>query len=267
MAEPVWKTPVPLTSPPVSDAPEDLEEGPGVTVLRFVERADGGVEQVEIPLTPEIFLNPRIGDQMTQGRRHVDTALALTSLFQNHLRAEPDVIVLCDVKHRFGPGRRQPSPDVSVIRGVRNPKADRNSFDLRKEGVSPCLIVEIVSPLSSRIRRVDLVDKVEIYRRAGVEEYVIADSTIRDRRYRLLGYRLDRAGRYRSIRPDDQGRVLSETTGVWFQVSPEGERIFLLEYPGGRRLLNLEETDDARREAEAEIARLRQELERLRGES
>lgn len=245
-----------------------------MTVLRFVERADGGVEQVEIPLTPEIFLNPRIGDQMTQGRRHIDTALALTSLFQNHLRAEPDVIVLCDVKHRFGPGRRQPSPDVSVIRGVRNPKADRNSFDFRKEGVSPCLIVEIVSPLSSRIRRVDLVDKVEIYRRAGVKEYVIADSTIRDRRYRLLGYRLDRSGRYRSIRPDAEGRLLSETTGVWFQVSPEGDRIFLLEHPSGRRLLNLEETDDARREAEervnsaeAELARLRQELERLRGES
>lgn len=245
-----------------------------MTVLRFVERADGGVEQVEIPLTPEIFLNPRIGDQMTQGRRHIDTALALTALFQNHLRSEPDVIVLCDVKHRLGPGRSQPSPDVSVIRGVRNPKADRNSFDLRKEGVSPCLIVEIVSPLSSRIRRVDLVDKVEIYRRAGVQEYVIADSTIRNRRYRLLGYRLDRAGRYRSIRPDAEGRLLSETTGVWFQVSPEGDRIFLLESPGGRRLLNLEETDDALREAqerangaEEEIARLRQELERLRGES
>lgn len=238
-----------------------------MTVLRFVERADGGVEQVEIPLTPEIFLNPKIGDQMSQGRRHIDTALGLTALFQNHLRAEPDVIVLCDVKHRFGPGRRQPSPDVSVIRGVRNAKADRYSFDIRKEGVSPCLIVEIVSPLSSRIRRVDLMDKVEIYQRAGVTEYVIADSTVRDRRYRLLGYRLDRSGRYRPIRPDAQGRLLSETTGVWFQVSPEGERIFLLEHPGGRRLLNLEETDDARRKAEAELDRLRQELERLRGES
>lgn len=117
----------------------------------------------------------------------------------------------------------------------------------------------------------DLEDKVEIYRRAGIPEYVIVDSTRQDRRFRLLGHRLGRAGTYRRIDPDDEGRVLSATTGLWFQVSPDGERVLLFEHPSGRQLLNLEETEaqllateEKVRVAEAEVARLQAELERLR---
>jgi hypothetical protein len=42
---------------------------------------------------------------------------------------------------------------------------------------------------------------VEVY-----AEYLIVDSTRRDRRFRLLGHRLDGSGRYQPIQPDDQGR-------------------------------------------------------------
>jgi hypothetical protein len=123
----------------------------------------------------------------------------------------------------------------------------------------------VVSPLDSEIRETDLDRKVKIYQDAGAPEYVIVDSTLKDLRYRLLGYRLDRNGRYR--------------------VSPDGERVLVFEHPGGQRLLNLEETADkllateekaraaqekaereaeAREAAEAEVARLKAELERLR---
>lgn len=221
-------------------------------MLRWVERSNGTMEQVALPLTPEIFLNPQVGDQMTQGRRHGETAAELAGLLREHFRTAPDILVLFDVKHVFDPALPGPGPDVSVIRGIRDKEADRESFNAREEGVVPCLIIEVVSPRDARIRRADVADKVRIYEQAGIPEYVIVDSTRRDRGYRLLGYRLSPAGRYLPIEPDAAARILSETTRLWFQVSPDGKRVLVFEHPGGRQLLNLEETEEkARREAQA----------------
>jgi len=215
------------------------ERKPGLTMLRWVERPGGRMEQVELPLTPERFLNPQVGDQMSQGRRHGVTAAELAGLLENHFREAPDVLVLFDVKHVFGPELPGPGPDVSVIRGIRDKEADRESFDAQKEGAVPCLIIEVVSPRDSRIRRADVKDKVEIYERARVQEYVIVDSSRQDRRFRLLGYRQTPAGRYLPIEPDAEGRILSEATDLWFQVAPDGNRVLVFEHPGGRQLLNL----------------------------
>jgi hypothetical protein len=104
--------------------------------------------------------------------------------------------------------------------------------------------------LSSRIRRIDVEDKVEHYGRAGIAEYLIVDSKRRDRRFRLLGYRLDGSGWYQPIEPDAEGRLLSETTGLWFQASPDGGRVLISEYPSGRPLLTREEEVILRKAAE-----------------
>jgi Uma2 family endonuclease len=260
MAEPARKAPT------ARREPGHVDDEPGITLLRWIEGPEGRMEQVELPLTPELFLHPRIGDQMTQGRRHGETAADLALRLKAHFRPAADVLVLFDVKHVFAPGIPEPSPDVSVIRGIRDKDADRESFDVRREGAVPCLIIEVVSPLDSRIRRTDLRDKVDVYQSVGVREYVILDSTRRDRRFRLLGHRLDRTGRYGPIEPDAEGRILSESAGLWFQVSPDGQRVLLFEHPSGRRLLSLEEERESREAAEAEIARLQSELRRLRGD-
>jgi len=254
MAEPVRK---PMESELLD------EEEPGITLQRWVEGPGGRMELVEMPLTPELFLNPRIGDHMTQGRRHGDTARQIADLLDDFFLPVPDVLVTFDLKHRFGRGLSQPSPDVSVIRGVRDKEADRVSFNVAREGVLPCLVIEVVSPLSSRIRKTDLEDKVALYRRVGIPEYLIVDSELRDRRFRLLGYRLGPSG-YQPIEPDEEGRLLSETTGLWFQVSPDGNRVRMFEHPSGRPLLTRQEVENLRREAEQEVVRLRAELDRLR---
>jgi Uma2 family endonuclease len=258
MAEPVRK-------PPAHEAiqPELLDEEPGITLSRWVERPGGRMELVEMPLTPELFLNPRVGDHMSQGKRHSDTARQIADLLDDFFQPVPDVLVTFDLKFLFGPGLDQPSPDVSVIRGVRNRDADRESFDVVAEGVHPCLVVEIVSPLSSRIRKADLEDKVALYRRVGIPEYLIVDSQRRDRRYRLLGHRLGLSG-YRPIEPDEEGRLLSETTGLWFQVSPDGNRVRIFEHPSGQPLLTRREEKNL---AQAENARLQAEIDRLRSRS
>jgi Uma2 family endonuclease len=255
---------------PVRVLPDDE---PGITLMRWVKGPDGELRQVDMPLTPELFLNPHIGDQMTQGPRHFDAVQEIYSLLKEHFRADPHVLVLGDVKHVLAPGLPAPGPDISVVRGVRAKKDYRRfSFRVKREGVRPGLIIEVVSPLDSKIRRTDLQDKVEIYQHAGIEEYLIVDSTLGDLRFRLLGYRLDNSGLYQPIEPDGEGRLLSKTTDLWFEVSPDGERVFVFDR-AGRRLLNLEEQQEeasrqaeARKEAEAEIARLRAEIERLRRE-
>jgi Uma2 family endonuclease len=265
MARPVEKLPV---EEPWSPGPAASEETPEEsTLLRWVERPNGELEQVEMPLTPELFLNPQFGDQWLQGQAHDDTARELRDLLMRHFRSQPDVLVTHEMKHLFGRGLPAPAPDVSVIRGIRKRDADRQSFSVRKEGAVPCLIIEVVSPYSARIRRTDLDRKVELYQRVGIPEYLIADSPRQapSRWYSLLGYRLNAQGRYQPIEPDAEGCILSETTGLWFQVSPDRSRILVFEHPSGRRLLSSVELEDEAAQAEAELARLRKEIERLRG--
>jgi Uma2 family endonuclease len=246
MAEPVRK--------PME--PEFLDEEPGMTLERWVERPGGRMELVVMPLTPELFLNPRVGDHMSQGKRHIDTARRIADRLEDFFRPVPDVLITMDMKHLFGPGLDQPSPDVSVIRGVRDREADRESFDVIAEGVRPCLVIEVVSPLSSRIRKTDLEDKVTLYRRVGIPEYLILDCQRRDRRFRLLGYRLVRGGTgssYQLIEPDKEGRLLSETTGLWFQVSPDGNQVRMFEHPSGRLLPTREDLNHLRKAAEDKV--------------
>jgi Uma2 family endonuclease len=230
MAEPVRK---PIDS-------DLLDEEPGIILDRWVERPGGRMELVSMPLTPELFLNPQVGDKMFQGKRHLDTARRIAERLEDFFRPVPDVLVTIDMKHLFGPGLDHPGPDISVIRGVRNRDADRESFDVIAEGVRPCLIIEIVSPLSSRIRKTDLEEKVTLYRRVGIQEYLIVDCQRRDRRFRLIGYRLGPAG-YQPIKADEEGRLLSETTGLWFQVAPDGDHVLMFEHPSGRPLPTREE--------------------------
>lgn len=269
MAEPARKTPTGQWAQQ-RELPEDFAEE--ATLLRWVSSPEGRRELLELPLTRELFLDPQLGDTMVQGDWHDITAREIADLLANHFQSQPDVRVFHDLKHYLIPGRPAPAPDVSVVRGLR-PRRRRSSFRVSREGVRPCLVIEVVSP-SAEARQSDLEDKVRLYEAAGIPEYLIADSPgeLTGLPFQLLGYRLDPKGHYRPIEPDAEGRFLSETTGIWFQVSPDGQRILLFEAATGRRLLNLGEEKDLRRvaeeradRAEAELARLRAELERLRG--
>jgi len=273
MAEPVWKTPTGTPWEPEHDASEEGEERS--TLQRWIELPDGSIELLELPLTPELFLDPELDDKMVQGQWHDETSAEIKALLRSFFWHQPDVRVFHDLKHLFGPGLSAPSPDVSVVRGLRDP-APLDSLDVVKEGVRPSLVIEVVSPMSARVRQTDLNKKVKLYERVGIPEYLIVDSTRKRfegrHRFTLLGYRLDSTGRYQPVAPDDQGCLLSEQTGVLFQVGPTGDRVLLFEAATGRRLLNaLEQEERAEREAEraaraeVENARLRAEIGRLRG--
>ena len=258
-----------------SDEPDlELVDDDGVVLLqRWVERPDGHLELLEIPLTPEDFLDPQLEDTMVQGRPHSRTRRYFAEILERHFRADEDVMILEDVKHLLGPGFPGPAPDVSVIRGALDPDDDLQSFDVVRQGVVPCLVIEVVSPFDARIRRTDEVDKVSLYQRIGIPEYLLVDLPCRGtgRRFRVRGYRLGPDKRYQAIEPDDQGYLLSETTQLRFGVPPEGDRVDIFDVRTGERLRSPIEIEQegarevaARKAAEEEIQRLRAEIERLK---
>lgn len=301
MAEPVRRAPVAEDHEAAAGLPDDELSGP--RLLRWVSLPDGSLQLRDTRLTVEDFLNPQIGDQMVQGFPHGRIATSLYDRLSRFFEPHDDVLVSFDVIMNWQiPGLSNPSPDVAVIRGVRDKEPEGGSYDVSRERTRPCLVIEVASPTDSRIRLADHVDKVAVYQRAGIPEYLIVDPPSRatQQRFQLTGYRLDgRRGRYRKIEPDEKGRLASKTTGLLFAVSPNGRRIDIIDSATGQLLLTSSEEEagrkaaeaaqrkaegraareararkaaeearkteaEARKAAEAEVARLREELERLR---
>jgi len=151
MAKPAHEMPWPESREPELELPDDEEE---VMLQRWVERPGGGFELLEMPLTLELYLNPRLGDKLPQGELHGDLLVELKVLLGRYFKPQRDVKVLMDVKHQFSPSRG-PSPDISIIRGVSDPGRKRSCFNIVKEGVVPSLVIEVLSPFDARIRQMD----------------------------------------------------------------------------------------------------------------
>jgi Uma2 family endonuclease len=290
MAEPARKPQLRESTTPARR--DDEDELSGSTVLRVLRRPNGRSEIVELPLTREIFLNPQKGDKFIQGDLHSQTAISLWERLHRRLTADT-VAVLFDVKHLLGlePGRG-PVPDVSVFHGLRPKRPgdrERYSVNLRRERVVPSLVLEVVSGRDPELRRADEVDKVDLYSRTGIAEYLLVDLPQEDNgwRYQVRGLRLSPEKRYQPIPPDGQGRILSQTTGLLFGVAVDGRQIDIFDTATGERLLRPQEEAEkahaaelkarkaelkaqaeaeARAAAESEVARLRAEIERLRNE-
>jgi hypothetical protein len=162
---------------------------------------------------------------------------------------------------------------VAVIFGIRDKEANRDSFDCVAEGTRPSLVIEVVSSRDAAVRRNDYEHKPGIYEEAGVPEYLIFDppGPLTKNRWLLTGYRLGPGRKYQPIQPDARGFLLSQTTNLLFGVSEDGQTLRVIDAANGERLLNSQERKEAQRAAEerakaaeAEIARLRAELERAR---
>ena len=187
--------------------------------------------------------------------------------------------------------KRQLSPNTFV---AFVPEHSRQSFDVAREGGFPPFILEVVSP--SSIER-DEIEKRHAYELLGVREYALFaprdgdDST-------LAGFRRGDDGQFAPWVPDAEGRLWSETLGLFLAVrgpflqaeTAEGELLLTPEQTGAawrgakdaleretaarqrevaareRETMAREREVAAREAAEAEVARLCEELARLRGE-
>ena len=240
------------------------DDEPEGFVLRIVERADGTVEEQQLPLTMELLLHPREGDKMTQSDFH---SLLLSSLLERIRCLEPGVAVFTDLLFCWDrPGLPDAAPDVAVVAGLSGTRIEitnqvQGKFDVASFGRRPHLMIEVVSPRHKRLREKDLKHNVKDYARAGVREYLIVNP---GRMYsmaplQLLGYRLEDGSEYTEIEPDEQGRILSETTGLLFGSDPDRRWIEIFDAATGERVLDAQE---ARERAQQEAARAEQEAAR-----
>lgn len=156
------------------------------------------------------------------------------------------------------------SPDTFV---AFVPDRPRSSFDTVAEGGFPPFVLEVVSPSSTER---DEVDKREAYELLKVREYALFTPR-QDAPSRLEGYRLGPDDLFVPWLPDAGGRLWSETLGLYLMVNgalvqaqtPEGELLLTPEQTGDA----LRESEAARRQSEGELAALRREIARLRGEA
>ncbi len=266
----------------------DLADGdePQGWVLRAVELPDGRVEERQLPLTMERLLHPQEGDKVTQTDFHVTLLLSVLSRLRRFMERSPGVGVFGDLLFDWNrPGLKSSGPDIAVVRGLPAPRKEISeqiggTFDTAAWGVRPHLVIEIVSPEHGRLRDKDLKKNVELYARAGVEEYLIFNPIRIGSKepLQLIGYHLAGGLHYTKIHPGPQGRILSQTTGLYFGSDPDTRWIEIFEQATGKRLLTGEEEADradaeaaarqaaesqlraevaARRAAEEEIARLK----------
>jgi len=93
--------------------------------------------------------------------------------------------------------------------------------------------------------------KKALYKRLGIEEYILFDPYGEYLKPSLQGFRLLKSG-YQQIPLAEDGSLLSRTTGVRFQ--REGERLRLRDAASGEPILWPEEVEEARVRAEARAA-------------
>jgi Uma2 family endonuclease len=214
-----------------------------------VRYPDGTLGYREEPLAPDAFLDPQEGDHLIQGTEHEFCVHDLAVRLRHHFRNDPTRAVYSDVKMKWGiAGLKEPAPDIAVIPDIRDRDRPRNSFRVPSEGTRPSLIIEVVSPYQDG----DETEKVEIYRRAGISEYLIVKTfePVGVVSYSIQGYRLIGGG-YRPLRPDARGLLRSRTTGLDFGTEPDHRGVVIVDAASGETLLDAAALEDLWRQEAA----------------
>jgi Uma2 family endonuclease len=231
------------------------------------------------------------GKPMAETEVHRDNMLDLIQTLKGYFAAEPMICVSGNMLMFYEEGNRRKhvSPDVFVVRGIE--KRIRENYLIWAEGKAPDLVIELTSKST---RHEDQVKKRDLYRDVlQVPEYFMFDPTEDYLDPPLQGFRLV-DGEYLPIEPV-AGRLPSDVLGL--HLEQDGRELRLYDPARSSRVLKSAEvirateqradtatkqaeaaakqaeaaekradaSDSARREAVAEMERLRQEIESLRG--
>lgn len=213
------------------------------------------------------------GKPMAETDKHRDLGIYAIEALKAFFARDPDVYVSGNnyVFYEEGDPHARVSPDAYVVFGV--PMRQRDSYKAWEEGGRlPDVVFEFTS---RKTRAEDTRKKRPLYERVlKVPEYFLFDPTGDYLKPRLQGYRLQ-GGRYVPLELVE-GRLHSERLGL--DLVQQGERLRFYDPEGRRWLLTPSEEawerqnaearaaaeSDARRAAEAEVERLRAEVEALR---
>ena len=111
-------------------------------------------------------------------------------------------------------------PDVFVVKGVSGGR--RRIYKLWEEGQPPDVVFEVTSPST---RGEDLRTKHKLYERLGVTEYFLFDPLDEYLRPPLQGHRLTH-GHYRPLSPAEDGSLWSAVLGLELHPRGESLRLF-----------------------------------------
>ena len=209
------------------------------------------------------------GKPMAETERHFRELLKNFNRIESHFVHIPDVYVLGDMMMYYEEGnpRKSISPDIFVAFGIG--RKERRIYKIWEEGKPPDFVLEFAS---KGTYRTDLTRKVQLYASIGILEYFVYDV---DRHYLptpLMGFRLI-GDEYVEIPALANDGLRSETLGLEFHVLEDSLGIYDPEAEtwlktSAERAEDAEERAnqeaDARHKAEAEVARLQAELERLK---
>ncbi len=206
------------TDPVLTDVIPGSDADPFRYGWRYVrmQQPDGTEVVHEVPLRLIDLLHPEEGDHVTHTEAHERRCVYLYNIFQAQVHDDPTTVVLHDVRIAWDvPDLRPHGPDLMVIPHVRVPQ-NWSTFEVADEGTRPTLILEVTSP---ETRRMDVIEKVSHYARAGVPCYVIVDSVAQAGRteLHLRGYELV-GTTYAPLAPDARGWLWLDAVQVWLGI-------------------------------------------------
>jgi Uma2 family endonuclease len=204
----------------------------------------------------------RDGKPMGETDVHIGEILALLPMLRDRYRDDPNVYVGANMLCYYEEG--VPSscfcPDVFVVFGV--PKEPpRHTFKLWEEAQPPTVIFEVSSKQS---KLDDLGSKKVLYESLGVSEYFVYDPLREYLRPPLQGFKLQGED-YVEMESATDGNLVSQRLGLKIKLEQNG--LALWDAKSDERLLRPSEEQQRRREAEAEVERLRREIEKLKKKS
>jgi Uma2 family endonuclease len=166
------------------------------------------------------------------------------------------VASMLPIQYTWGKSKRkqQLAPDTFV---AFVPARARSSFDVSRERGFPPFVLEVVSP--SSIRR-DREEKVHAYDLLGAREYVLFTPRSKGSSS-MAGYHRDEVGRFVAWPAEADGSLWSGVLHLSLVVQ---DNLLQARTADGRLLLTPAQEAEARRLAEAEVERLREELDRLK---
>lgn len=224
-----------------------------------------------VVLLDAVYYPESDGKPMAETDTHRDIMVYLIEALRDFFRDDPQVYVAGNlfVYYEEGDPTQVVAPDVFVVKGV--PRQKRRTYKVWEEGKGPDVVIEVSS---RKTRREDLGPKKGTYEMMGVQEYYLFDPLGEYLETPLVSYRLTEEG----YRPLKEEWPVSEVLGLTLRVE-EGELRLYDPTTGEKLLTPLEAHEAHRREAkarrqaearteaaEAELARLRAELDHLRDE-
>jgi len=242
----------------------------------------------------DIYYPESDGKPMAETELHRDALIDSLQRLLEHFKQIPDVCVSGNMMMYYvaGDAQQSISPDVFVTFGVG--RKQRRIYRIWEEGKPPDFVLEFSS---KNTYQNDLHGKRSLYAEIGIREYFLYDAEERYLPVPLMGFRL--VGReYVPIPPRADGSVPSATLGLDLRIRGGGLGFYdpvlekWLETPAEAAAARAEQEAaraeqeaaraeqeaaarqhaevvaqqeaDARKQTEAEVARLREEIERLK---